>query len=71
MGLRRTTSNEIVKDIISDDPENLCSEMIRRAKIKWNERNGLTNFEDTQKIKYRRKTHNLLLTWNSLRCNNL
>ncbi len=71
MGLRTTTSNELVKDLIGYNPDKLCSEIIRRAKNKWKKRKGGINDEPDVRSDYRRKTNNILLTWNMIWCNNL
>ena len=37
MSLRKTTSNELIKDLIGYDQEKLCLENIRRAEQRWTE----------------------------------
>ena len=60
----------MIKDLIGYDPDRLCLEFIRRADNKWNERKG--NFsQQPEPFSYRRKTSNLLTTWNMLWYNNL
>jgi len=71
MSLRATIPNEIIKDLIGYDPDRLCSETIRRAKTKWNDRLGIKNLVEVKKPEYRRKTSSLLITWNILWCYNL
>ena len=70
MSLRNTTSNELIKDLIGYDPDKLASKIIRLAELRWNERNGIVYQEENMEINYRRKTSNLLVTWNMLWCNN-
>jgi len=70
MSLRKTTSNQLIRNLIGYDPEKLCLDIIRRADAKWNERKGVPSVTE-QPIIYRRKTHNILLTWNALWYNNL
>ncbi len=71
MGLRTTTSSELVKNLIGYDPDKLCSEIIRRAINKWTKRKGGTLDEPNVRTDYRRKTSNILLTWSMIWCNNL
>jgi len=75
MSLRITTSNELIKDLIGYEPNKLCSEIIRRAERRWNERKGITvataDHKSEEKVQYRRETSNLLVTWDMLWCNNL
>jgi len=71
MSLRATTSNELIRDLIGYDPEKLCSEIIRKAKVRWNMRKGgIANREHGDKIDFRRETNSLLITWSMLWCNN-
>ena len=70
MSLRRSTSNQLIRNLIGYDPEKLCQEIIRRADAKWSERKGETNITEGP-ITYRRKSDNILITWNSLWYNNL
>jgi len=72
MGLRTTTPNELVKNLIGYDPDKLCSEIIRRAIIKWTKMKGGIHDEPNVRTDYRRKTSsNILLTWSMIWCNNL
>ena len=41
--LRKTTSNELIKDLISYDPEKLCLENIRKAEQGWTGRKSHIN----------------------------
>jgi hypothetical protein len=68
MGLRTTTSSELVKNLIGYDPDKLCSEIIRRAIIKWTKRKGGIHDEPNVRTDYRRKTSNILLTWSMIWC---
>ena len=71
MSLRKTTSNELIKDLIGYDPEKLCLENIRRAEQRWTERKSHVNQNNDETIKYRRQTSNTFITWNMLWHNNL
>ena len=65
LGMRSTVSNEIIKDMMTYDPEQFCQEIIRRAEISWDERkiHRISQEEYSTPIQYRRKTSTLLLTW--------
>jgi len=65
MGMRSTVSNEIIKDMMTYDPEQFCQEVIRRAEIRWDERkiHRISQEECSTPIQYRRETSTLLLTW--------
>lgn len=65
MGMRSTVSNEIIKDMMTYDPEQFCQEIIRRAEIRWDERkiHRISQEEYSTPIQYRRETSTLLLTW--------
>ena len=58
MSLRRSTSNQLIRNLIGYDPEKLCQEIIRRADAKWSERKGpnindilIEGYEVHEKIK--------------------
>ena len=70
MSLRKRASDELIKNLIGYDPENLCQDIIRRADAKWNQRKGIPSVIEAP-INYRRKTNNILITWNTLWYNNL
>ena len=70
MSLRKSTSNDLIKNLIGYDPEKLCEEIIRRADTKWTERKGVPSVSQAP-INYRIKSDNILITWNTLWYNNL
>ena len=69
--LRKTTSNELIKDLIRYDPEKLCLENIRRAEQRLTERKSHINQSNDEPIKYIRQTSHTFITWNMLWYNNL
>ena len=69
MSLKKTTSNELIRNLIGYDPDKLCQDIIRRADTKWNQRKGVPSAAEAS-INYRRKSDNILVTWNTLWYNN-
>ena len=70
MSLRKSTSDELIKNLIGYDPEKLCQDIIRRADAKWNQIKGIPSVIEAP-INYRRQTNNILITWNTLTYNNI
>ena len=69
MRLRKTTSNQLIRNLIGYDPDKLCQDIIRRADAKWNHRKGVPSVVEVP-INYRKTSDNILITWNTLWYNN-